>query len=658
MTTIFNHLGQRRLRALVVFFLLGLGSIPYICDGQTTKSSLVKIAPQEIGWGTHDVRSVLTHVHIDAQQRAKGIVIGLHKTAKNGELFLTEALIGRKTKDAEVVTIGAHNNPFDSGKDGAYTSCTIAWQGATFRLETYARFSQWATVVTCLQQPAMPVYLTVTTRNFWSGPYPLFKEPNLLVLNPISGSRLAHNYPNGGDATEVLIKQGESRVIQAAIVDQKMVGNLRFQADSSVKRQVAALADGMSTRDEMYRKYVGPIDQDSATVARATLSTLAWNTIYDPTKKRLLTVVNRIWSVERGGYVVFCWDNFFGAILWSKFSREAAISNFVSTLDEVTPDGFVPNNSQGNGRAAWDRSQPPVGTLALRAMNLDKELINQRLAPEIKKLITWNNWWWANRKNGALLSWGSRQGKVPNRFADAAWNNRLAAALESGADDSPAYDDVPFDPKSGLLMLHDVGLNSLYANDCALLATYAKLLGLLADADTLLARNTYIKTHLAKLWDDKAGIYKNRHVTGNPATDTLSSVITPFNFLPILAGVPSPAKALRMTHGWMRNPLHFGGPYPLPSVDKQHPSYFRQQYWRGATWPPMNYLVLTGLRTYPNLAADAHWLGEASFQLFLNEYQRKGYIGENYSNITGTCDDGLVKAETNYFWGCLLGIMR
>ncbi len=645
---------------MLVLLLMTVAQIPYLCEAQINKLRPSANVSQELGWGTHDVRSVLTHVHIDAQQKAKGIVLGLHKTAKNGELFLTEALIGRKTKDAEVVTIGAHNIPFGSNLDGAYTSCTISWQGATFKLETYARFRQWAAVVTCLQQPAMPVYITVTTRNFWSGPYLTSnqRDSNLLVLNPIVGSRLAHNHPNGGDATEVLIKQGESRVIQAAIVDYKRVGLVRFQADSSVKRQVAALADGMNTREDMYRKDLGPIDQDSATVARASLSTLAWNTIYDPTKKRLLTVVNRIWSVERGGYVVFCWDNFFGSILWSKFSQEAAIQNFVSTLDEVTPDGFVPNNSQGNGRAAWDRSQPPVGTLALKAMNLDNELIKKRLAPEIKKLITWNNWWWANRKNGALLSWGSRQGKVPNRFADAAWNNRLAAALESGADDSPAYDDVPFDAKSGLLMLHDVGLNSLYANDCALLATYAKLLGLSADVDSLQARNTYIKTHLAKLWDDKAGIYKNRHVTGYTVTDTLSSVITPFNFLPILAGVPSPAQALRMTRGWMRNPLHFGGPYPLPSVDKQHPSYFGQQYWRGATWPPMNYLVWTGLRNYPNLTADAKWLGEASFQLFLNEFQRKGYIGENYSNITGTCDDGLVKAETNYFWGCLLGIMR
>jgi len=619
-----------------ILFLLAASSL---CQAQTKG---YKTWSFNKTWGTYDTRSVLNYVYLDSDN-SSGISIGMHKVSKNEELYLTEALIGRKGKGAEVVkpilnTLGASNE------------LEISWKDAVFKIRTIPYEAELLVVIKCIKQTALPVYPTFQSLAFWNASDNAI-TPKIVVLNGVS--RLVINHPRGGSAKELVITEGETATL--------LVGKTLY-SDNIKKARIALREKNKNALQKIVLKFhkldiaIQNSQPKSLTdsVKAIITNNLAWNTIYDPTKKRVITTVNRIWNVDRGGYVVFCWDNFFGSILWSKVSEAAALANFKNTLQEMTPDGFIPNNSQGNGRAAWDRSQPPVGTIALdQLINIEDSAKLRLLEPEIKQLIRWNNWWWTNRKNGVLLSWGSKEGSVPNKFLDKAWNNRLAAALESGADDSPAYDDVAFDPNTGLLDMHDVALNSLYVRDCELLAKIADKLGWQQDVQQLNSRKKAVSLELEKLWDAKAGIYKNRHVKG----DSLSSIITPFNFLPLIAKLATEEQAATMAKKWLTNPAHFGGPFPLPSVDKQHKDYPKQQYWKGATWPPMNYLVWLGLSRYPNLKQEAQWLGMSSKALFMKEYNRKGYVCENYSNISGTCDDGLVKAETNYFWGLLMLIM-
>jgi len=44
-------------------------------------------------------------------------------------------------------------------------------------------------------------------------------------------------------------------------------------------------------------------------------TTLGWDTIYEPSKHRVISPVSRVWSVNWGGYVVFDWDTFFAATM-------------------------------------------------------------------------------------------------------------------------------------------------------------------------------------------------------------------------------------------------------------------------------------------------------------------------------------------------------
>ena len=93
-----------------------------------------------------------------------------------------------------------------------------------------------------------------------------------------------------------------------------------------------------------------------------------------------------------------------------------------------------------------------------------------------------------------------------------------------------------------MLELADVGLMSYYVMDCEALATIANILGKRKEADELIKRGNYYRKNLSQLWDEKAGIYKNKRTD----TGKFSERISPNNFYPMLAKVPTQAMAERM----------------------------------------------------------------------------------------------------------------
>ena len=90
---------------------------------------------------------------------------------------------------------------------------------------------------------------------------------------------------------------------------------------------------------------------------------LAWDTIYDPLYDRVITPVSRIWNCGWGGYVMFCWDSYFAAVMASVDNKELAYANAIEVTREGIGCGFVPNFVSASGFNSRDRSQPPVGAL-------------------------------------------------------------------------------------------------------------------------------------------------------------------------------------------------------------------------------------------------------------------------------------------------------
>ena len=101
---------------------------------------------------------------------------------------------------------------------------------------------------------------------------------------------------------------------------------------------------------------------ENASLYEAMQCALAWDTVYDAQNDRIISPFSRLWSVNSGGYVLFCWDNYFAGFMASFGGEALAFSNLIEITREQTPSGFIPNAAWGNGFKSLDRSQPPVGS--------------------------------------------------------------------------------------------------------------------------------------------------------------------------------------------------------------------------------------------------------------------------------------------------------
>lgn len=375
---------------------------------------------------------------------------------------------------------------------------------------------------------------------------------------------------------------------------------------------------------------------------------LAWNTIYDSHHNRIVTPVSRIWNDQRGGYILFCWDNYFVSNMFAVDNKDLAYANIVETTRIIDKIGFVPNNNGAND-ISRDRSQPPVGSLVIK-MVYDKYQDKWLLEEVYDRLLTWNRWWVENRDWDGYLCWGSTPYKGWNRSIYNA-SGKICAMWESGLDNSPMYDDVPFVEERNMLALADVGLMSLYIADCKALAQIAEILNRPQEQEELLVRAEKYTVSLQSLWSEERGIYLNKHLDSGVFSERLS----PTNFYPMLAGVPSRGQVKRMIDEHLLNPSEFWGEYVIPSISRKDPGYKDMHYWRGRIWGPMNYLVYLGMRNYP-LTSERRALIDKSRNLFLKEWVSKRHIYENYNTDLGVGDDDL-RSDNFYHWGALLGFI-
>jgi neutral trehalase len=325
------------------------------------------------------------------------------------------------------------------------------------------------------------------------------------------------------------------------------------------------------------------------------------------------------------------------------------MANVIEHLGGATEEGFIPNDNRGNGSKSWDRSQPPVGSLMVREI-YKRYPERWFLEGTFEPLLAWNRWWLARRNNGGLLSYGSHPARNP--FGEPATQSKRTAGYESGMDDSPMYDGVPFDSDTYTLALQDVGLTSLVIADSEALAEMADVLGRPDEARELRDRANGLRKAMEGVWQEETGLYLNRRTD----TGKLSHRLSPTLFYPLLAGVPSRERAERMVTEHLLDPTEFWGEWVLPSIARNDPDFSRQRYWKGAIWPPLNFLTYLGLREagFPDVAGE---LSEKSLDMFLTEWQSKGYVSENYSSITGTGDDERLSSDRFHSWGALFGIM-
>ena len=232
----------------------------------------------------------------------------------------------------------------------------------------------------------------------------------------------------------------------------------------------------------------------------------------------------------------------------------------------------------------------------------------------------------------SILSVGSDTALVPGPGQVPPWEEGASghqrAAWESGQDDLPLWDEAEWDPERQVLAMSAVDLCSYRALDLECLSRIARILGDDPTARRLAADHRHLAATVNRvLWSETAGLYLDELPTGH------STRVAASNFLPLLAGIPSPARARRMIET-LRDPHRFRGEWMLPTISRDDPAFADQHYWRGSIWPPMNYLVLQGLRRngFARLAAD---LARKGAEMFLADRRRTGMCREYFDARTG-----------------------
>ncbi len=557
--------------------------------------------------------------------------LGLKRHAFLEEDHLETALIGLPEPEARV-------RPGIHAGDGSYQRLTLEWRGLTAVFEFGRDGDDLVALVTPELPTGSPFELVVSAGVLWNRPGTVEATPEGLRARLPAGERIVRTlgtadpdpYAGGLAPYRVLRLDGPVAVFTGA---PRTRDEIRAALDAR-RAGIRARAAGFGELAEPWL---------------AITSALAWNTVFEPRHKRVVSTVGRLWNREYGGVALFGWDNFFLAYLSLLENRDLAFANLIEHLRGHTPEGFLPNDNRGNGSKSWDRSQPPVGGLMAREVFRrfpERWLLEAAFDP----LLAWNRWWPRARANGELLAYGSHAAKNP--FAEPVVRTKTAAGYESGMDDSPMYEGVPFDRETNTMALQDVGLTSLYIADCRALAELAGRLGRDAELRELEARAERYTRALDALWVEERGYYLNYRTDLGRFSERRSPTL----FWPLLARAASPERARRLVAEHLRNPEEFWGEFVLPSTSRDDPSFPRQRYWKGAIWPPLNFLAWLALRTAGE-RETASALAARSLTMFLSEWRRKGYVSENLSAITGTGDDPLLSSDPFHSWGALFGVM-
>ncbi len=583
------------------------------------------------GWNTWNTRSVLSHVWLP-----DGIAINLGFKHYAGGDYLKEALIGRR---------GAHDEQIHPGVrtyDGRYTELRLQWKGTAWSVQSATDGDELVLLITPLGPPARRAPLVVAELGLlWNRPGTLGREGDVLVAQTARRSVRVHGTAPGVEEP-YLWTQGPYLALPADSTAGFATGRIRSLTE--IQEVIARGRAARLAEDTVFG--------DRAEVRNAMQTCLAWDTLYDPLHDRVISPVSRIWNINWGGYVMFCWDSYFAAAMAAVDNRDLAYANAIEVTREGIANGFVPNFVSPSGYQSRDRSQPPVG--ALTALMIYQRHGEVWFLEEIfDDLLTWNRWWPEHRQVDGLLAWGSHpyEPVVGNSGETDTVNVRLGAALESGLDNAPMYDEMPFDPAGHVMLLQDVGLNALYVRDCEALAEIADLLQRPAAAAELRQRMEIFRAGLQRLWDHETGMFLNRRTD----TGVFSHRLSPTHFYPLLAGAATPDQARRMIDGHFFNPAEFWGDWILPSCARNDPGYPDQDYWRGRIWAPMNFLVYLGLRRY-DLPEARRALVAKSQALLLKEWREQGHVHENYCGDSG---QGCNKANSDafYHWGGLLGLI-
>jgi hypothetical protein len=618
-----NRVGSRVV--LAIAFSVLAAAAPFATAAGERSAHVAELEKSLLrGWNTWNNPSVLSHVLMP-----EGLALDLtFRKKRGGPYWLRDSYVANlRSTFPETIHPGPH------ASDGSYTELELEWEGMKATVQSATDGDDIVILFTPHAVPAEPHVLLLETGILWDKPGSLRREGERIVATvgtrPITIGSTATPEPVPlpvgapylafGSDRAVGFFTGETRTLEAI---EGVLAARRKEVEERPKRY-GALADAYDAMQTLF----------------------AWSTIYDAANDRALTPVSRVWNEAWGGYILFDWDTYFTAWMLSLDQKDLAYSNAIAMTHGVTERGFVPNLEASWGRKSFDRSQPPVGSLACKAI-YDRYGEKWFLEEVYPGLLSWNRWWPRARDNQGYLSWGSDD--HPRGMEG---NNKQGAMWESGLDNSPLFDDAVFNPRTHMLELASAGLMGLYVADCEKLGEIARILGRDEEAREIEARGERYAEKLRTLWDEETGIFRDKDLI----TGRFTPRVAPTHFYPLIAKVATPQQAERMVREHLLDPKELGGEWMIPSIARNDPAFPDNSYWRGRIWAPMNFLVYLGLRNY-DLPEARRELVEKSLKLMMKEWREHRRIHENYNATTGIGGD-VGNSASFYSWGALLGFM-
>jgi glucosylglycerate hydrolase len=343
----------------------------------------------------------------------------------------------------------------------------------------------------------------------------------------------------------------------------------------------------------------------------------------DRALRELETLFSAQWSDGRVPHIVFnpqAYDYFPGPEWWASATTSAAAPR---------------------GRATSGLVQPPVHAIALRrilqlAMRDNAETIVGRVRALYPRVLAWHRYLASARDptaSGLLViyhPWESGTDNSPR------WDSTLAR-IEIG--DIPAYQrhDLKYveDPaerpshseydryiwlvellkKAGYddaeiqrqhpFQIRDVLMSAIFAAACGALSDVAqKLGGHTRELDELQVYTTRFQAGVEQAWDDELCLALDWDVgLGQPVPVQTCAGLAPL-LLPEL-----PEDLLARVIDRLQGPGFLGADglahRVVPSTVPGSPGFHARSYWRGPTWPIVNWLFWSGLRQHGNLSLAA-----------------------------------------------------
>jgi len=373
---------------------------------------------------------------------------------------------------------------------------------------------------------------------------------------------------------------------------------------------------------------------------------MAWNTIADRINNRVFTSLTRFWIDKKfGGWYIWL-DDILMHGLMNAWAGDWSMGRgcIKAAMDNNTPAGnFACLMAEFT---EWvDRSQPPIFSFIVYKYYLltqDRQLIEEVFPALLKSHL----WWYENRDgNGnGVLEYGSSQ--VGNGHFN---GTKLAAKDEAAMDNSPMYDSARFMPECNTINMEDIALNSLLTLDGECLALLSDIRGDSQTAEMLRKKSDALKDRVnVTLWDEERDIYANRHWEKGFVCPT------PTSFYPMAAGIPDESRVEKLI-SHIFDESEFWTEFPLPSVWLKDPSVNDNVYWRGRSWPPLNFFTYIGLKRYGR-DKEATRLISKIMEHFSSIWEKERYCYENHNTFTGEGSDS-VDSDPFYGWGALYSLM-